>query len=57
MDKMEKFIDDISKVIDKSTEREKKANKEIFEAIVFLCKSLLLPFNELKEYLHNRKRL
>ena len=57
MDKMEKVIVDISKIIDKSIEREKEQDREIFEAIKFLVKSLLLPFKELKEYLANRNRL
>ena len=57
MDKMEKVIDDISKIIDKSIEREKRQDKEVLEAIKFLGECLLLPFRELKEYLYNRNRL
>jgi hypothetical protein len=57
MDKMEKVIDDISKIIDRSIEREKRQDREILEAIKFLIECLLLPFKELKEYLTNRKNI
>jgi len=57
MDKMEKFIYDVSKQIDNSIERKKSRDKEIVDAVKFLIKCLLLPYKNLKEYLDERKRL